>query len=551
MLKLFVFLACFAISANVFADTTIKGTLLGTDGKPLSIAHVHIVPRIGNGGKPFVSKPVQKDGSFTISTDKKGFLDLLFTGSDHQSHKLSMLIEHDHEITVSASLVKNVLKDTSKIQIITSESKFNYDKMIDLEKQPDGSWSKEFATSEQWFGYQLLQGIRSFNGEISDSLEYDGGGDYRSYLRVKNGKVTVKVHSAFFTDKNVQPSAQFTGKSVVEFAALILGKYVEKETSDFYSAARRNGNKTKPDFTYDMSKQLDTLKKIISNSAKGSRIRAIAQIGYLNLARLGILSKMNPSKIDSSVARQLMQEVSPKDSVWCILHCDYYALLDLAGTMPQKLEFVENICKINPSDGIRYDAMRSLLSWVNYRLHDTVQIRKYLAESKDIFATGEYAPYVQNLYYHFDPDNKIQVGRPVPDFDVVDIADSSKHYSRESLKGKVYMLDFWAVWCGPCVAEIPGLQKTYEKFKNKNFTILSLSFDRNPKTVEAFRKNPKSPMPWNHTLVEGEFKSELAKQFEVSHVPRPILVDEKGIIVALESDLRSDKLEKTLEKFVK
>jgi len=57
-------------------------------------------------------------------------------------------------------------------------------------------------------------------------------------------------------------------------------------------------------------------------------------------------------------------------------------------------------------------------------------------------------------------------------------------------------------------------------------------------------------MPWLHAFVEKGFESDLAKRFEVMGIPKPILVDENGNILALETDLRGENLEKTLEKFL-
>ena len=77
--------------------------------------------------------------------------------------------------------------------------------------------------------------------------------------------------------------------------------------------------------------------------------------------------------------------------------------------------------------------------------------------------------------------------------------------------------------------------------------ILSLSFDQKPEDVKKFREE-KWKMPWKHAFIEGNFQSDLAKLFEVNGIPKPILVDETGKIIAIEGKLRGETLEQTLGK---
>jgi hypothetical protein len=84
----------------------------------------------------------------------------------------------------------------------------------------------------------------------------------------------------------------------------------------------------------------------------------------------------------------------------------------------------------------------------------------------------------------------------------------------------------------------------YEKYEDRGFTILSLSFDSHPGEVTKFRSD-KWKMPWLHTFVPDGFRSELSERFEVVGIPRTILVDEAGTIIAVEN-LRQERLEKTL-----
>jgi thiol-disulfide isomerase/thioredoxin len=138
----------------------------------------------------------------------------------------------------------------------------------------------------------------------------------------------------------------------------------------------------------------------------------------------------------------------------------------------------------------------------------------------------------------------------VPDFAIVSMDDSSKLITNESMLGTVYLVDFWATWCPPCVAEIPALTRAYEKFKDRRFEILSLSFDNSPHQVRVFREK-RYRMSWMHGFVERGFGSHLARVFDVQNIPRQILVDENGTIVANDEELRGDQLEITLMKYLK
>lgn len=137
-----------------------------------------------------------------------------------------------------------------------------------------------------------------------------------------------------------------------------------------------------------------------------------------------------------------------------------------------------------------------------------------------------------------------------PGFAVVSLDDSSALITEALLKGKVYLVDFWATWCPPCVEELPELTRLYEKYRGRNFEILSLSFDNSREHVRRFRAKRFS-MPWLHGLVELGFGDYLADVFHVKNIPRQILIDSAGFIVAEDDELRGAQLEKTLEKYLR
>ena len=146
-------------------------------------------------------------------------------------------------------------------------------------------------------------------------------------------------------------------------------------------------------------------------------------------------------------------------------------------------------------------------------------------------------------------ETAIALGKTVPEFKLASLEDAQSTISNDLLKGKITMLDFWAVWCGPCIGEMESMHKAYERFKGKKLQIISFSFDAKPEDVVKFREK-KWKMPWLHAFIEKGFESDLAKRFEVIGIPKPILVDSEGKILAMENELRGEELERTLEKFL-
>ncbi len=116
----------------------------------------------------------------------------------------------------------------------------------------------------------------------------------------------------------------------------------------------------------------------------------------------------------------------------------------------------------------------------------------------------------------------------------------------EDLKGKVVLLDFWAVWCGPCIATFPHLKEWNEKYKDKGLVIVGLTqyynFKWNDDTSKAAR-SPDKVTPEDENAMLGKFaehhslhhrfavqkkESPLAEYYAVSGIPHVVLIDQEG-----------------------
>jgi thiol-disulfide isomerase/thioredoxin len=139
----------------------------------------------------------------------------------------------------------------------------------------------------------------------------------------------------------------------------------------------------------------------------------------------------------------------------------------------------------------------------------------------------------------------INIGAVAPEINLK--SPNGKLIALSSLKGKVVLLDFWASWCRPCRAENPNVVRLYNKYKDKGFTVYSVSLDQNKdKWLAAITQDQ---LTWsNHVSELTGWKSSAGKKYGVSSIPKTFLVDAKGKIIAY--DLRGNDLEKKLSEIL-
>ncbi|MGV4415402.1 TlpA family protein disulfide reductase [Chryseobacterium sp. T1] len=102
---------------------------------------------------------------------------------------------------------------------------------------------------------------------------------------------------------------------------------------------------------------------------------------------------------------------------------------------------------------------------------------------------------------------------------------SGKKVSLEDLKGKVVFINFWATWCGPCIAEMPSVQKLYDKFKdNKDFAFVILEAEGNKAKATKFMQNKKMTLPLYYPA--GDFPAEFFR----GSLPTTVILDKQGNI---------------------
>lgn len=131
------------------------------------------------------------------------------------------------------------------------------------------------------------------------------------------------------------------------------------------------------------------------------------------------------------------------------------------------------------------------------------------------------------------------IGKPL---DLKYKAFDGREVDLSKMKDKVVLIDFWATWCGPCVASLPELKKTYTALHPKGFEVVGISLDEDKSQLEEFVKAKE--IPWPQAFDGQGWQSALAQKYKITSIPTVWLVNKKGILVDLSAH---DDLAKKVE----
>lgn len=114
----------------------------------------------------------------------------------------------------------------------------------------------------------------------------------------------------------------------------------------------------------------------------------------------------------------------------------------------------------------------------------------------------------------------------------------------EKLRGKVVLVDFWATWCAPCLAEMPRVKAAYEKLHEQGFEIVGVSLDEQREALERYLAKEKISWP---QYFEGGQENRFASEFQIDSIPTMWLVDRQGRLRDLHPQSRlAEAVEKLL-----
>ena len=512
----------------------VRGRILDHAGRPLPRARVvPIVP----GARSTVP---DREGRFALEVPCGCARVLSVEGVHHQDLMIPVLPESGRPLELEARLRPlewNARFDS--VQVIGEFNRYAPEGAVSMVRRRDGTFAATIPCETESLRYQLLgvaQDGLPTAGTMADTLFLRRG---RGMSSIRAGRKPVEV----IFDPRRLPRAR--RDAVVRFAdargpsAAVFPLFLDDAREDdrvgrAYEAHVAAGG-DRDSFRLDMSGYLGSLQRRIPRERDPVRRQFL------------LLNYVRHAGADSLVLRRALDEIPPESPLWGLSPGGPEGPLGMirraTGRSGHVREYAEKGSETNPDREVRAGFLAAAMSEAEAS-GDRDRLGRYTTRMLEEFQ-GTFHAEISGK--RDAPDRKVRPGAAIADFAFSALEDSSQVIRIADFRGRHLLIDFWAVWCGPCRAEMPTLHRVREAFGEGSLAMVSVSFDRRRADVAVYRRG-KWAMPWLHAFASEGFAGKESAAFDVWGIPKAVLIGPEGAIVAEGNELRSERLHQTLAR---
>jgi peroxiredoxin len=572
IIKLFICLLLIT-APHIYSQYVIKGKLIGSDGKPMPKADIVWVSNYDRAPRDIIQKfKVNSDGNFEFDTHRKGMHRIWFCGLSHQAYLILFYLEKPDTTIINVQLQSGFTKDIKRVTVRANydPKTWKYGLTDTLNLDGNKVIKKTYKRLGPKFEYEIHEtgGDNYFAGTQADYYSFDCDSTFKNKYNYCYTNVINTVKDSLFNFE-FDPSMLLLNQTKENYTFLKADektlKFLKMDTvceraykvySEFAQATYKKNidQVTASEIinAYSWEKGLKDLDDRIKNE-KDPFIKGCWIAARIKMAGADSFGNIE-TKISKELGQLALNSIEPDSPLW-----SYYgwssglALIKASGETKNTTDSKKNELKIagidspylnyaisaltkHPNPSIRINLYTNVIRWASRSGRQDLVIY-YLDKFKE-----EFPRKIDNqvLINENDPKRAIKTGNKIPPFAFPSLQDSTKIISNTDMLGKKYLIHVWADWCGPCVTQVEAIRNLNNKFAGNNFAVLSVSICFTKENLVKFLKN--HSMPWFNTHVDmRNDKADFLKNFEISTIPKEILVDENGTIIAVNS------LEKILE----
>ncbi len=532
---------CHACSSNSEPSHNVTVTVTNSNGEALPLYGLQLIDaNDGWLGTPYKSILGGEDDPASIYLQSEKPVILRIVAPGHHP-KFTFLMPNIDNIDIEVSLKSSSMPDNTSPMAVGNFNNFDSRSGLKMEQRSDGIWNATIETELDTIRYFVR--LSSFvagpgtNGKIV--INKDASGISETFLSeiIKNeDQESVEIQfdasqynfgaegSNFKIDSN-NPS-EITG--IAQVYALMIDEYLNQ----FFTPVSQQLSDDESRYVHDYDPYLVDLERL-EESFNHPKVSIAA-----DFARFFFHEEIGLTKDD---AISFLDKIEADSPLWMIDFTTLTVAVNLAG-LDDYTDLLESIVENSSFEPLRGEALYNLIRY-HYQEENEEAWRsaffELVSNYPDHFRTSF-------AYQNYAPEQPITEGKVLP-YNEFNLLEGDGTINLYDIEESYLLIDFWATWCGPCIAAMPKLHELNERYDDSDFAIVSISVDEDPNRVHSFRNEWEMPWYNGHQKQSSQVISEMG----IVGIPYYILLGpDRTVLLNDQAKLRGEDFSEFMDSYL-